>query len=84
MTKHSAQLDALSWKREGYGAWIEPETWVLRNVVGAVYAKVRRDEHAWTWYTAQATGAGFKNREQAQSMAAGYVRTHPNLPELNR
>ena len=77
------QLDTLTWKREGYSSWIVPETYILRNAAGAIYAKVRKDEHGWTWYTTQTASTYFRYLMEAQAAAEGYVRTHPELLALN-
>jgi hypothetical protein len=37
----------LGWHREGYARWLVPETWVLRDSMGAIFARVRRDHDGW-------------------------------------
>lgn len=84
----SLDYSKLRWKREGFSAWTEPETWLYANPAGEIYAKVVFDPdigaRSWYWFTVTAVARGFTEKAKSMAMAEAYVRTHPDLIAFNR
>jgi hypothetical protein len=47
----------LAWSREGYARWLVPETWILGDRGGNVFARVRRDPDGWRAHVMGEDGA---------------------------
>lgn len=78
-----------AWQREGYRAWIEPETWIFvdRPLGGNVLARVRKDPDGWRAVVRSLDGevlqAGPFSFEDAKAKAQRRVEACPGLTPLN-
>lgn len=75
---------SLSWRREGYGRWTEPETWVLCGppLGRAIYAKVVKNGEGYSWFAHKSGGGPGFSLKEARSHAMRHVEQH-HPPPLN-
>ena len=74
--------EVLRWRREAYGRYIEPETWILCAATGLPYARIQLSDGWWTCPSHAGKGPWREEDfEYAKAAMLAYCQEHGRPPE---